>query len=88
MLKSVKYKLSVLDKIMPLTKGVRHLFILNLLFSIAIIVSGFIAPLFYKIFIEVSDVSERQLEDIKYIAEDVEHSTIFVQCNEIQYKYI
>ena len=33
---------------------------------------------FYKIFIEVSDVSERQLE----------HSTIFVQCNEIQYKYI
>ena len=43
---------------------------------------------FYKIFIEVSDVSERQLEDIKYIVEDVEHSTIFVQCNEIQYKYI
>ncbi len=57
MLKSVKYKLSVLDKIMPLTKGVRHLFILNLLFSIAIIVSGFIAPLFYKIFIEETIIS-------------------------------
>jgi len=56
-LKSVKYKLSVLDKIMPLTKGVRHLFILNLLFSIAIIVSGFIAPLFYKIFIEETIIS-------------------------------
>ena len=56
-MKSVKYKLSVLDKIMPLTKGVRHLFILNLLFSIAIIVSGFIAPLFYKIFIEETIIS-------------------------------
>jgi ATP-binding cassette subfamily B protein/subfamily B ATP-binding cassette protein MsbA len=37
---------------MPLAKGVRHLFIINLLFSITIIVSGFIVPLFYKRFIE------------------------------------
>ncbi|WP_251208400.1 hypothetical protein [Acetatifactor aquisgranensis] len=43
---------------------------------------------FYKIFIEVSDMSDCQLEGIRYIAEDVEHGTIFVQCNEIQYKYI
>ncbi len=43
---------------------------------------------FYKLFIEVSDISDRQLENIRYIAEDVEHGAIFVQCNEIQYKYI
>lgn len=52
MLKLVKYKLYILNKIMPLAKGVRHLFIINLLFSITIIVSGFIVPLFYKRFIE------------------------------------
>lgn len=52
MLKSVKYKLYALDKIMPLTKGVRHLFIINLFLSIAVIISGFIVPLFYKRFIE------------------------------------
>lgn len=52
MLKSVKYKLYVLDKIMPLTKGVRHLFIINLFLSIAVIIAGFIVPLFYKRFIE------------------------------------
>ena len=52
MLKLVKYKLYVLDKIMPLTKGVRHLFIINLFLSIAVIVAGFIVPLFYKRFIE------------------------------------
>jgi len=51
-LKLVKYKLYILNKIMPLAKGVRHLFIINLLFSITIIVSGFIVPLFYKRFIE------------------------------------
>ena len=51
-LKLLKYKLNVLDKIMPLAKGVRHLFIMNLLLSVAIIVSGFIVPLFYKRFIE------------------------------------
>ena len=43
---------------------------------------------FYKLFIEVSDISNRQLEGIRYIAEDVEHGSLFVQCNEIQYKYI
>lgn len=43
---------------------------------------------FYKVFIEVNDISDRQLENIRYVAEDVEHGTIFVQCNEIQYKYI
>lgn len=52
MFKLAKYKLSVLDKIMPLTKGIRHLFIINLLLSVAIIASGFIVPLFYKRFIE------------------------------------
>lgn len=52
MLKSVKYKLYVLEKIMPLTKGVRCLFIINLFLSIAVIVAGFIVPLFYKRFIE------------------------------------
>lgn len=52
MLKLVKYKLYVLDKIMPLTKGVRHLFIINLFLSIAVIIAGFIVPLFYKRFIE------------------------------------
>ena len=52
MLKLLKYKLNVLDKIMPLAKGVKHLFIMNLLLSVAIIVSGFIVPLFYKRFIE------------------------------------
>ena len=51
-LKLLKYKLNVLDKIMPLAKGVKHLFIMNLLLSVAIIVSGFIVPLFYKRFIE------------------------------------
>lgn len=48
----LKYKLYVLDKIMPLTKGVRHLFIINLFLSIAAIIAGFIVPLFYKRFIE------------------------------------
>lgn len=52
MLKLVKYKLYVLDKIMPLTKGVRHLFIINLFLSMATIIAGFIVPLFYKQFIE------------------------------------
>ncbi|MDE7248314.1 MAG: ABC transporter ATP-binding protein/permease [Lachnospiraceae bacterium] len=52
MLKLVKYKLYVLDKILPLTKGVRHLFIINLFLSIVVIIAGFIVPLFYKRFIE------------------------------------
>lgn len=52
MLKLVKYKLYVLNKIMPLTKGVRHLFLINLFLAIAVIISGFIVPLFYKRFIE------------------------------------
>ncbi|MDE6421237.1 MAG: ABC transporter ATP-binding protein/permease [Lachnospiraceae bacterium] len=52
MLKFIKYKLYVLDKIMPLTKGVRRLFIINLFLSIAAIIAGFIVPLFYKRFIE------------------------------------
>lgn len=52
MLKLVKYKLNVLNKIMPLTKGVRRLFIINLFLSIAVIIAGFIVPLFYKRFIE------------------------------------
>lgn len=52
MLKLVKYKLYALNKIMPLTKGVRHLFIINLFLAIAVIISGFIVPLFYKRFIE------------------------------------
>ena len=48
----LKYKLYVLDKIMPLTKGVRHLFIINLFLSTAVIIAGFVVPLFYKRFIE------------------------------------
>ncbi len=48
----IKYKAYVLGRIMPLAKGVKHLFIINLFLSVAIVITEFIVPLFYKEFIE------------------------------------
>ena len=48
----IKYKSYVLSKIMPLAKGVKHLFVVNLFLSVVIIIADFIVPLFYKEFIE------------------------------------
>jgi len=48
----IKYKSYVLSKIMPLAKGVKHLFAINLFLSVVIIIADFIVPLFYKEFIE------------------------------------
>jgi ATP-binding cassette subfamily B protein/subfamily B ATP-binding cassette protein MsbA len=52
MLKKIKYRLYVLKKLLPFTKGVKRFFILNLSLSILSMALGFINPLFYKIFID------------------------------------
>ncbi len=45
-MKLVKYKLYVLNKIIPLIKGVRHLFIINLFLSIAVLSRGLLCRCF------------------------------------------
>ena len=52
MLKKVKYRLKVLRKLLPFTKGVKRFFFLSFLLSIISMIFGFVNPIFYKIFID------------------------------------
>ncbi|MCX7748161.1 MAG: ABC transporter ATP-binding protein/permease [Clostridia bacterium] len=51
MLKKIKYRLKVLEKLLPFTKGIKRFFFISFLLNIISMVLGFINPLFYKLFI-------------------------------------
>ncbi len=43
---------------------------------------------FYKLFLEVTDVSDRQLESIKYYVDEVEYNMLSLSCFEITYNIL
>lgn len=43
---------------------------------------------FYKVFIEIVDVSDRQLEGIKYYINEIEHNLIHFGCFDFEYAII
>ena len=43
---------------------------------------------FYKIFFEIVDVSDRQLEDIKYYINETEHNMFSFACFDFEYEII
>lgn len=42
----------------------------------------------YKVFLEILDVSDRQLEDIKYYVNEIEYDIISFACFDIEYEVI
>jgi len=52
MLDKIKYRITVLKKLLPFSSGVKRFFALSLLVSVITMVLGFITPLFYKMFIQ------------------------------------
>lgn len=43
---------------------------------------------FYMVFLEILDVSDRQLEDIKYHVNEIEHNMISFWCSDIEYETV
>lgn len=41
---------------------------------------------FYKVFFEILDVSDRQLEDIRYYVHEIEYNMISFWCSDIEYE--
>lgn len=49
---NIKYRLKVLRVLLPFAAGVKVFLLVNLIIGISIMVTGFIQPVFYKVFIE------------------------------------
>ncbi len=43
---------------------------------------------FYKVFLEILDVSNRQLEDIRYYVNEIEYNMISFGCSDIEYEVV
>ncbi|MCI9079891.1 MAG: hypothetical protein HFH68_13410 [Lachnospiraceae bacterium] len=43
---------------------------------------------FYKIFFEITDVSDRQLENIRYYVDEIEYNMVSFWCLDIKYRII
>lgn len=52
MLKKIKYRLKVLEKLLPFTKGIKRFFLISFLLNIISMILGFLNPIFYKLFID------------------------------------
>lgn len=52
MFKKLKYRITVVTKILPFTTGIKKFFVLSFILSVFSMVLGFVNPIFYKIFID------------------------------------
>ncbi|MDD4297165.1 MAG: ABC transporter ATP-binding protein [Ruminiclostridium sp.] len=52
MLNKIRYRIRVLHRLLPYSKGVKRFFMLNIIISIISMMIGFVNPQFYKLFID------------------------------------